>query len=468
MHFASYNSNYEQFEESTATVAKDYTKTTTTDGKTVIRFVDVHQLDAAATYGIRFSVKIPSTATVGDQTVTIDAKVAKDKTTENTETLLPADDITVTAGKITVTPDCEHDWGFVSATPATHDASYAETAKGEIKLKCKQCETEETKELSFTVGSSLLTPGIDAGAETKLAFSTRKDILELIGTVEDCFIVFKQTYASGSTNQTVRKLSEAKITTDSRNRTVYNFEVGVPTKQMTDAFNGMVYICVDGSWYNGYSTDTSIKNTAMSVITSSTNENLKKLCANLLTMGAMSQNYFNYNTDNLANADLVGDYANYVTLTKPTLVNNESNYNNNYVNGSGLVGFATPSLSMESAVMMNFRIVTSVYTGSEDLENLKVTFAYTGTSGNTITETVTNLTAVSNGYSFSFGVAARYMRTPIKVTVYNGDVAVSSEVTFAVESILANSMGNTATNNLKDLADAIINYSDTATAAFAQ
>ncbi len=80
---------------------QDYTEETV-DGKTVIRFVDVYQLDAAATYGIRFSVKIPSDATVGDQTVAIEAKVAKDKTTENTETLLPAADITVTAGKITV------------------------------------------------------------------------------------------------------------------------------------------------------------------------------------------------------------------------------------------------------------------------------------------------------------------------------------------------------------------------------
>ena len=364
---------------------------------------------------------------------------------------------------ITVTSGHTHTWKFVSATPATYDSKYVETSKGTINLRCADCGIEESKELSFNMYSSLLTPSIDAGAETKILFSTRKDLIEKNGAPEANFIVINQTYVSGATNETVKTIADAKVSTDSSNRTVYTLPIGVPAKQMVDNFNGMVYTCVNGVWYNGYTVNTSIKDLAMSVVTSaSTLEKTKKLCANLLVMGAQAQSYFNYNTQNLADADLVGDYATYIDTTVPELIKDDTNFNNPFQ--SGEVGFKTPAISMEDAVMIDYTILTTTYSGSEDLQNLKVVFSYIGSSGETITEEVTSLTPVTGGYSFSFGVAARYMRTPITATVYNGDTKVSADVVYGVESLLVQAMKPA----LQDFANAIINYSNAAALAFAQ
>ena len=443
----------------------DYKLDVAEDGTTKVQFLDFVNWAAeslsTSDMSIHFTVKIAADAAANTEYPVTIAVQAADYAAEN---LL---DVTCTSGKVTVKADqvCEHDWEFVSAVPATYDSHYNETAKGSIILKCKLCNEQISRELSFNVYSSLLTPSIDAGAETKILFSTRKDLIEKNGAIENHFIVIDQTYASGATNRTIRKTSDATVSTDGSNRTVYTLPIGVPAKQMVDNFRGIIYTCVNGTWYNGYVTDTSIKNLAMSVIKAdSVSEKMKKLCANLLVMGSKAQNYFNYNKDSLADAELIGDYANYIDTTVPTLVKDDTNFNNPYQTGE--VGFRTPNLAMEDAIMINYTILTNVYTGSEDLNNLKVVLTYKGTSGATITNTITDLGSITNGYTFTFGVAARYMRTPITATVYNGDTPVSAGVVFSVESLLV--QAQTGAESLKDLSNAIINYSNAAAVAFAQ
>lgn len=443
----------------------DYKLDVAEDGTTKVQFLDFVNWAAeglsTSDMSIHFTVKIAAGAAANTEYPVTIAVQAADYAAEN---LL---DVTCTSGKVTVKADqvCEHDWEFVSAVPATYDSHYNETAKGSIILKCKLCNEQISRELSFNVYSSLLTPSIDAGAETKILFSTRKDLIEKNGAIENHFIVIDQTYASGATNRTIRKTSDATVSTDGSNRTVYTLPIGVPAKQMVDNFRGIIYTCVNGTWYNGYVTDTSIKNLAMSVIKAdSVSEKMKKLCANLLVMGSKAQNYFNYNKDSLADAELIGDYANYIDTTVPTLVKDDTNFNNPYQTGE--VGFRTPNLAMEDAIMINYTILTNVYTGSEDLNNLKVVLTYKGTSGATITNTITDLGSITNGYTFTFGVAARYMRTPITATVYNGDTPVSAGVVFSVESLLV--QAQTGAESLKDLSNAIINYSNAAAVAFAQ
>lgn len=441
----------------------DYKLDKAEDGSTKVQFLDFVNWAAeglsTSDMSIHFTVKIAADAAANTEYHVTIAVQAADYAAEN---LL---DVTLENGKVTVKADqvCEHDWEFVSAVPATYDSHYNETAKGSIILKCKLCNEQISRELSFNVYSSLLTPSIDAGAETKILFSTRKDLIEKNGAIENHFIVIDQTYASGATNRTIRKTSDATVSTDGSNRTVYTLPIGVPAKQMVDNFRGIIYTCVNGTWYNGYVTDTSIKNLAMSVIKAdSVSEKMKKLCANLLVMGSKAQNYFNYNKDSLADAELIGDYADYIDTTVPTLVKDDTNFNNPYQTGE--VGFRTPNLAMEDAIMINYTILTNVYTGSEDLNNLKVVLTYKGTSGATITNTITDLGSITNGYTFTFGVAARYMRTPITATVYNGDTPVSAGVVFSVESLLVQAQ----TESLKDLSNAIINYSNAAAVAFAQ
>ena len=120
----------------------------------------------------------------------------------------------------------------------------------------------------------------------------------------------------------------------------------------------------------------------------------------------------------------------------------------------------TPSVALSDSIAFNIRVVTSYYEGATD--DLKVVVNYESFNGAPITETYpidyVDGTAV---YNVSVGVIAPNMRQAVSFTVYNGDVAVSDTAVFSIESVLS-----TADSSVKDLVNAIINYSDSAQAAF--
>ena len=362
--------------------------------------------------------------------------------------------------------ECEHVWEVTAATPATSDASYQEVAKGSITLKCSVCGTETTPaEVSYHMYSSLLTPYLNCGSQTQLLFRTWKSMIDTVGAVDSAKLIVTQTYASGATNNIIFDFADRKTYKD-KNNTVYEWAVGVPGKMLSDRFTATLYTCVDGKWYSGILTETSVKQSAMSVVKDSTDEKLKKVAADLLVMGAKAQVYFdNYNAENLADSELVGEYAKYITTTKPSLVKDDTNYI--YKSDMTLVNFLTPQILMEDAIKFEFKILTDYYVGEQTLDNLSLHISYIGASGSTIEDTVPitkNVTGSKTQYVVEAGVLARYLRTPITVSVYNDTTLVSPEVVFSIESLLK--IANDANSKLNGLADAIMNYADSADAYF--
>ena len=190
-------------------------------------------------------------------------------------------------------------------------------------------------------------------------------------------------------------------------------------------------------------------------------DSLKALCVNLLRYGALAQQYKNYCTDNLADAQLTEEQKAY--LTDPDTVSFDS------VNrvlddlSNAPVSWVGKSLSLDSKVTLKFIFDASSYTGDPSALSLRIT--YRNTDGETVTATATGAevyTAGTQRYFIDFdGLLAAELRSTVSVAVYDGNTRVSPTLEYS-----ASSYGNGKTGTLLSLCRALMAYSDMAKAFF--
>lgn len=405
--------------------------------------------DAISTTSMKFFFEctIPTGATAGT-VYTLTPTVQAGKYDDDTKLM----DVEVTPGKVTVTTAtvCEHDWKFVSAVPATYDST-GETAKGSITFKCSKCEATDTEEVSYLKASTLATPEIGLGSTTelKLRLTTKN-----YGNSTDGYVQVTHTYLNGAAPSVFSlNINEAELSTN------YIWNVAVRTVNFTEEFNTTLYTKRDGVWVSGNARAFSIQSAAMSVVKGSV-ETYKTVAANLLKMGAEAQKAFDYATDNLADAQLTGSYADYVTTTTPTIEKNDTNYSPvQNAKANKKVGFRTPSIGLSDSTMFNIVAVTTYYEGATD--DLKLKLSYTSYNGATVNRTLALAEVSANNYDVSYGMTAPNLRVPVSIQVFNGDTAVSDVAIYSIESLL------TLTNEkYSKLANAMINYSDSVKEVF--
>lgn len=364
-------------------------------------------------------------------------------------------DMTITNGKITVVEDapvCTHEnLEFVSAVPAT------EGKKGTITFECADCGEQITETVTYLVQSTLATPSIGCTSTTQLILRAS---VSANATATDNLLVVTHKYMNGAPEE----IATYKFNDADSNGTIYSWNIGVKSVNFTDVFSTVLFTKRDGQWVSGMVRDFSIQNAAMSTIKDGTDEAIKLVCGNLLTMGAKAQIQFDYNPSALADAELA-DYPQYVTSTVPTVERTDDNFisvGTDFATQKKAV-IATPSIALSDSIAFNFRVVTSYYEGATD--DLKVVVNYESFNGAPISETY-NIEYVEGTaiYNLSVGVIAPNMRQPVSFTVYNGDVPISDTAVYSIESVLATSVASE--NSLLDLVNAIINYSDSAQTAF--
>lgn len=363
--------------------------------------------------------------------------------------------MSITEGAVTVVEDapvCTHEnLEFVSAVPATEEVN------GTITFECADCSEQITETVTYLVQSTLATPSIGCTSTTQLILRAS---VSANATATDNLLVVTHKYMNGAPEE----IATYKFNDADSNGTIYSWNIGVKSVNFTDVFSTVLFTKRDGQWVSGMVRDFSIQNAAMSTIKDGTDEAIKLVCGNLLTMGAKAQIQFDYNPSALADAELA-DYPQYVTSTVPTVERTDDNFisvGTDFATQKKAV-IATPSIALSDSIAFNFRVVTSYYEGATD--DLKVVVNYESFNGAPISETY-NIEYVEGTaiYNLSVGVIAPNMRQPVSFTVYNGDVPISDTAVYSIESVLATSVASE--NSLLDLVNAIINYSDSAQTAF--
>lgn len=128
--------------------------------------------------------------------------------------------------------------------------------------------------------------------------------------------------AEASSEAVIRAKDKGSISHDNELKCdVASFKYGVAAKQMTDVIRAQAYVKTSSGYTYSEVTPYSVQKYAADKlgltpgVTGTTDEKLKTLLRDMLDYGASAQIYFNYKTDDLANAIL-----NAPVITEPTIV----------------------------------------------------------------------------------------------------------------------------------------------------
>ena len=236
---------------------------------------------------------------------------------------------------------------------------------------------------------------------------------------------------------------------------------GVAAKEMGNIIHAKTY----GTDKNGKvvllaAEEYAVKKYAYNQFTKTAVQDLWPLLVDLLNYGAAAQEYTEYNTDNLVNADLTDD------LKK--LAGEARTYNSikafENVNDPNTDLFSR-SLVLKSAVEVNFKVTKAKltpYITNNDYSNVRIEVDYIDT--NNVTQHATYSVAEENlelnGTTFVAHFresSAANMSKKLVARLYNGDTYLGN-TTYSIESYAANNANTTS--NLGKLVTAMMIYGD--------
>ncbi len=237
---------------------------------------------------------------------------------------------------------------------------------------------------------------------------------------------------------------------------VFTFDKIAPHR-ITDIIYATLCGTKDGVSYTSLTSEYSVERYCYNMLEKySDDEQLRTLLVDLLNYGAEAQIYTDYNTDNLANADLTAAQKAWETSGDVTT---ESVQNLKYkVIDNPTVKWKGAGLYLDEAATLRFTIQT------DSVENLVVK----ATCGTTTFEVSASEFVKRSGtedmyYVYIRGVNVTQMRESVYLTVLNGETEVSNTICYSVESYANAQIGGSDTA-LSKLLVAMIKYGDSAKA----
>ena len=239
----------------------------------------------------------------------------------------------------------------------------------------------------------------------------------------------------------------------------------IAAKEMGDEFRATIHAFdADGNEYYGPTMASSMESYLKGVLRNGTTAaqiKMKPLCVDMLNYGAAAQNYFEYNTDELVNADLTEEELALGTTEIPT-------YSDTYAttDTDNVIQIRAKAASFGSKVTMNVVFNVTNYTG--DYNDL--VYKVIDEDGSVVASgavTVSGTTTKTCTVKFD-DVAAKKMRSTYRTGLYEGDTLVSAVQVWNIESYVATIMnGASYKQTMKDLAIATLIYGDAAAAYLA-
>jgi len=180
----------------------------------------------------------------------------------------------------------------------------------------------------------------------------------------------------------------------------------------------------------------------------------KTMYVDMLRYGAVAQTYFQYDTENLVDADLTEAHMAYATMETPEAVDNSK--------AEGGLGTLNTSVVLKARVTLTL----SHLKPGANLANMKF-IVKDALDGTVIKELPAyNLNPVMIAADFD-DVGSAQPRRLITVTLYDGDTAVTDTVTWSVESYVAKTRATSTDAGQIDLVNAMLTYGDAVAAYMA-
>lgn len=244
---------------------------------------------------------------------------------------------------------------------------------------------------------------------------------------------------------------------------------GVAAKEMGDTLTAVLEFTRDGVDYSGTVDTYSLKEYAMERLANSDNEKFKTLLVDLLNYGAAAQNYFEYRTDSLVNADLTAEQRALATQNyDPATVANTENGNSQTTYPAAITG---KNIVFGNRITL---LTATSFTQDSDLTGVFLRIRYTDINGEAVEKRIEGKDFVYrtdvNAYTAYFdGLKASEFRVTLELTLMNeSGEAISETVTYSLDTYVQNRLAKSESESFKALLEATMIYADSAKAYFSE
>ena len=272
----------------------------------------------------------------------------------------------------------------------------------------------------------------------------------------------KQTFAKGgSSSYTWVEYEITDYVTRSNGGKQYNvFSFSnIAAKEMGDEIHAVLYAEKDGIVYESLEDVYSVKTYAYSRLDKSTDDNFKRLMADLLNYGAAAQVNFTYNTGNLVNAEMTDVHKTYVS-EMPELSSVE-----NLIETDGATAhFYGKTIVLNSSVEMKYYMT---FDSGEPSDTVKLMLTYTAIDGTEYTETIPSSEFEYRSDYGAYGakltsIAAKDMCCKVTARIYDGDMLIGDVLEYSIETYAYNRLLKSTDENFKELVREMMKYGKSA------
>ena len=315
------------------------------------------------------------------------------------------------------------------------------------------CGAKEVVEPKYEYNSNLgMTMNISVGAEMQVMYTI---LNARVKNFERFYIEVVKDVAGGESVKTVFSLDNGnmdEIFAPNGNLVGYSATyTGIFAMEMGDNFTATLYaVAEDGTIYYGDSESSSIKTYLMEKLSDeSALAELKTLAVDMLNYGAAAQVNFNYDAENLVNADLTDEQKALGTQEIPSATDSS------VTSGDG--GRITTSVSLQSKVLL---YVNCNYAKNE---NSNLEFVVKNLNGDVLERFAPTVAAAKMCQGVYGNVGARQMRDLITIELYDNGKLVSQTLTWNIESYVAQTREASASSDaLISTVNAMLTYGDSA------
>jgi len=354
---------------------------------------------------------------------------------------------------------------------AEHTYTYINNGENHT-VGCAGCDFSETVDHTYVDGicvcgaveivepSSVFVEGlkpimaITVGADMSVAYTIPN---ELISQYDKFYLEVEKEYADKESVKITYNLEDLQAVPNFDTPVLYNaLFKGINAKEMGDRITATLYgIGEDGTIYYGPTVADSIKDYLMRGLDLTTTTDAKKtMYVDMLNYGAVAQAYMGYNAQNPVNKDLAERHLAYATTTLPE-ANDLSD-----INGNGY------ELSANVQLLSRVTLTMTAILPEANVENMKYVISDALTD-EVITElpvTIKNNIVCTGSFD---NVGAKQMRRLLKITLFDGDIAISRSITWSIESYVAQTRTTTDLAKI-DLVNALLAYGDSVAAYMAE
>ena len=356
-----------------------------------------------------------------------------------------------------------------------HSHTYTDNGENHT-IGCENCDYSVAEDHTYTDGSCIcgakevvapkyeynsnlgMTMNISVGAEMQVMYTV---LNARVKNYESFYVEVVKDVVGGESVKTVFSLDNGNVDemfAPNGNLVGYTATyTGIFAMEMGDNFTATLYaVAEDGTIYYGDSETASIKTYLMQKLADATSsDTLKTLAVDMLNYGAAAQVNFNYDAENLVNADLTDEQKALGTQELPSATDSSAT--------AGDGGIITTSVSLQSKVLL---YINCSYAKTE---NSNLEFVVKDLNGNVLERFAPTLAMAKMCQGVYGNVGASQMRDLITIELYDNGVLVSQTLTWNIESYVAQTREASASSDaLISTVNAMLAYGDSAAAYFSE